>query len=181
MMTGKAFCLVGALALLAGCGDQQDGNGSNTVMPSAETHNAATAATTAPLAKDEALALMKQRHEHMEALGKATKAINQQLKSSSPDLAVIRESAAKIESLAPKLQSWFPQGTGPDVGKTRAKAEVWQKAEDFTLKAQDFRRASTAFDVAAKRGDLNEIKSSFAALGKACKACHDLYRAPEKD
>ncbi len=179
-MAGKTLYGLCALALLAGCDARQHGNEANTVMPSAETHNAAAAASE-PLAKDQALALMKERHEHMEALGDATKAINRQLKSSAPDLAVIRQSAAKIESLAPDLHSWFPEGTGPDVGKTRAKAELWQKPEDFAAKAQDFRSASAAFDAAAKSGDLSEINASFAAMGKSCKACHDLYRAPEKD
>ena len=95
-------------------------------------------------------------------------------------MAAIQQSAGKMNELAPKLLSWFPSGTGPDVGKTRAKAEIWQKPEDFALKTQDFEKAASEFDVAAKRGDLTEIKATFAALGKSCKACHDLYRAPEK-
>jgi cytochrome c556 len=47
--------------------------------------------------------------------------------------------------------------------------------------ANDFVRAAESFDSAAKSGDLGQIEASFAALGKTCKACHDLYRAPEKD
>ncbi len=177
-MAARTICALAAVALLAACNAQGEGNDVNVVTPSAETHNAGTAA--APLAKDQALALMKQRHEHMEALGKATKQAHNALESSSPDLAVLRDSAAKIDALAPKLHSWFPAGTGPDVGKTRAKAEIWQKPEDFALKAHDFEVAANQFDVAAKRGDVGEINTTFAAMGKGCKACHDLYRAPEK-
>lgn len=172
----KAIYILCAVALVAGCKAKSGAGQGNEVIPSAETRTPAAVS----LDKPQALALMKQRHDHMEALGKATKAIHDQLGSSSPDVASIQQSAAQIDDLAPKLRSWFPAGTGPDVGKTRAKPKVWQKPEDFTVKAHDFEQAATDFDVAAKRGDLAQIKAGFATLGKSCKACHDDYRAPEK-
>lgn len=177
MMVSKRALAICGIALLAGCRAQQDGNEANSVVNSAETRNAATA----PLSNDQSLALMKERHEHMEAFGDATKKASNALKSSSPDVDAIRDSSSRIEALAPRLLSWFPQGTGPEVGKTRAKAEIWRKPEDFALKAHDFERAAKEFDVAAKRGDLGQINTTFDALGKTCKACHDLYRAPKKD
>jgi len=177
-MFGKAVCAICAVALVAGCKAQPAANQANAVIPSAETGNAASAA--APLSHDQALALMKQRHDHMEAFGDETKKVHNALQTSSPDVNAIRQSAAKIAELAPKLVSWFPAGTGADVGKTRAKAEIWQKPEDFALKGQDFETAANQFKVAADRGDLSQINTTFAALGKSCKACHDLYRAPEK-
>ena len=176
MVSRVAFVICSA-ALIAGCKAQQDGNEANSVVNSAETRNAATA----PLSNDQSLALMKERHEHMEAFGDATKKAGNALKSSSPDVDAIRDSATRIQALAPRLLSWFPQGTGPELGKTRAKPEIWQKPEDFALKAHDFQQAAKEFDVAAKRGDLTQINMTFDALGKTCKACHDLYRAPKKD
>ena len=176
-MFGKAVFALCAVALVGGCKQQAASNQANAVMPSAETQNTASAA---PLAKDQALALMKEREHHMEAFGDATKKIGNTLKASTPDAATIRQSAAAINALAPKLLSWFPAGTGPDVGKTRAKAEIWQKPEDFALKAHDFEQAAMQFNVAATSGDLTQINTTFDALGKSCKACHDLYRAPEK-
>ena len=178
-MTGKALYALAALALVAGCKAQEPANQANAVIPSAETQNAASAAAT--LTPDQSLAVAKEREEHMEAFGDATKKIGNQLKGPSPDVAAIQKSAAKIADLAPKLQSWFAPGTAEGVGKSRAKAEIWQKPEDFALKSQDFEKAAQEFKVAADRGDLTEIKASFEALGKSCKACHDLYRAPKKD
>ncbi len=177
-MIAKSACALCAILLLAGCKAQEPANQANTVIPSAETQNTASAT---PLTRDQALALMKEREHHMDAFGDATKTIGNALKASSPDAAPIRQSAAKIAELAPKLESWFPTGTGPDVGKTRAKAEIWQKPEDFALKAHDFNRAAQDFNVAATSGDLGQINTTFEALGKSCKACHDLYRAPKKD
>lgn len=169
-----AFC---AIALLAGCKAQPGANQANAVAPSAEAQN--TAAAT-PLTRDQALAVMKQRHDAMDGLGDATKKAHNALEASTPDIAVIRDSAAKMNAVAPKVLSLFPAGTGPDVGKTRAKPEIWQKSEDFALKAHDFQTAAEEFNFAAISGDLNRINATFAALGKSCKACHDLYRAPEK-
>lgn len=177
-MNSKASSLLVAATLLAGCNQQQSANQANTVIPSAESHNAASAA--APLSKDQALALMKERHDNMESLGKAMKAAGGELKGSSPDLGTLRKSAATFADLAPKLQGWFPAGTGPDVGKTRAKPEIWQKPEDFALKAHDFEQAANQFQVAAQSGAMDQVNTTFDALGKTCKACHDLYRAPEK-
>ena len=178
MMFAKSAYALCAVALLAGCKAQEPANQANAVAPSAETQNTA---STAPLTKDQAQALMKEREHHMEAFGDATKKAANALKSSSPDAAPVRSAAAEIEALAPKLLSWFPAGTGPDVGKTRAKPEIWQKPEDFAVKAHDFEQAAMQFNVAAKSGDLTQINVTFDALGKSCKACHDLYRAPKKD
>ena len=179
MMVAKSACALCAIVLLAGCKAKEPANTANAVIPSAETHYTASAA--APLTKDQALALMKEREHHMDAFGDAMKKVGNALKASTPDATPVREAAAEIDGLAPKLLSWFPAGTGPDVGKTRAKPETWQKPEDFALKANDFEQAAMLFDVAAKSGDLNRINSTFDSLGKSCKACHDLYRAPKKD
>lgn len=177
-MVAKSAYALCAILLLAGCKAQEPANQANTAIASVETQNTASAA---PVTKEQALATMHQRHEDMEAFGDQTKKIGKELKSSSPDIAAIRQSAAKIAELAPKIQPLFPAGTGPDVGKTRAKPEIWQKPEDFALKAHDLETAANQFDVAAKSGDLSQISATFDALGKSCKACHDLYRAPKKD
>ena len=152
-------------------------------MPSAETRTGGQEPDTRAAAVDAETAkrLMHERHEGMEEIGDATKRISNQLKSSSPDVAQIQQSAAKIAQLAPKAQAWFPAGTGPDVGKTRAKPEIWQKRDDFRAKMREFDQAAQAFHAAAQTGDLGRIRTSFADLGKTCKACHDSYRAPEKD
>ena len=68
-------------------------------------------------------------------------------------------------------------GTGPDVGKTGAKAEIWQKPEGFRRQAEAISRPPRTFNAAAKAGDAAAIKARFGDLGKSCKACHDSYRA----
>ena len=134
----------------------------------------------APATKEEALKIMHERHEGMEQIGKSTKAIKRALESSSPDVAAIQKAAATISELAAKSPTWFPEGTGPDVGKTGAKPEIWQNYPDFIAKDRDFAKAAQAFNATAAGGNLDAIKSGFADLGKSCKACHDKYRSEEK-
>ena len=141
--------------------------------------NAAAAAPGTPLEKEAALALMEERHENYEKIGDAMKVVSRELKAGTPDLAKVRQSADAIATLAPQVPSWFPEGTGPDVGKTEARAEIWQKPEDFKAKAADFQRAALAFQAAARGGDLAAIRAAQGDLGKSCKACHDLYRAED--
>ena len=181
----RNLVIVAGMALLAACNQPQDGNAA--LAEANATGNEASAAleneveqsNAAPLAKEQALALMKKRHEDYERIGDSMKVIGRELKKDSPDLAEVRRHAATIAQLAPQVPTWFPAGTGPDVGKTDAKAEIWQKPEDFKAKATAFTAAASKFQTAANGDDLAAIRAAQADLGKSCKACHDLYR--EKD
>ena len=174
-----------AVLLFAACDSGADSNG--TLAEANASGNEAAAALddaaaqggAAPLEKEQALALMKQRHENYERIGDSMKAIGGELKGDNPDLARVRAEAATIAGLAPQVPGWFPAGTGPDVGKTDARSDIWLKPEDFAAKAKAFREAAAAFNAAAQGSDLAAIRSAHADLGKSCKACHDLYRAEE--
>jgi cytochrome c556 len=176
----------GALLLLSAC-NQGRADSNNALAEANATGNAASAAienaveqsNAAPVEKQRALALMKERHEGYERIGDAMKVISRELKAGSPNLAPVRQNAAIIASLAPKVQGWFPAGTGPDVGKTDARAEIWAKPDDFAAKARGFAQAAQAFQAAASGNDLAAIRSAHGNLGKSCKACHDLYRAED--
>ena len=165
---------------LVACGQNATSTNNNLAENSANsvevTESAATPAP-APATKEEALKVMHERHEGMEQIGKSTKTIKRALDSSSPDVAQIQKAAATIAELAAKSPNWFPQGTGPDVGKTGAKPEIWQNFQDFAAKDRDFRNAAQAFNETTQGGDLSQIKAGFADLGKTCKACHDKYRS----
>lgn len=178
-----------AFAMLAGCSQSGDddalGNTAaqgNQVLPiTDEAANAAQAATAAlpteAVPKERAAAFQHERHEKYEAIGDAMKVISRELKGDNPDLAAVRKNAAIINAFAPQIPSLFPPGTGPDAGKTDAKAEIWQKPDDFLAKSRDFTAATKAFNAAAQGSDLAVIRAAHGTMGKTCKACHDLYRA----
>ena len=178
----RTFFAGAAALLLLGC--DQSGEGNNVLAEANASGNEASNAVenavqqlpATSLEKEQALALMEERHENYERIGDAMKVISRELKSQNPDLPQVRQHAATIAQLAPQIPGWFPPGTGPDVGRTEARAEIWQKPEDFAAKAHALNEAAQAFNAAAQGKDVAASRAAHADLGKSCKACHDLDR-----
>ena len=127
-------------------------------------------------------AVMHARHEHYEEMGKALKGISNQLKSNSPDLSVVRRHAALIAGYGPQILTWFPEGSGPETGRrTRAKAEIWSDPETFRQRARAFEAEAANFNRVAHGSNVEGIRAAQAALGNACKNCHDRFRGPEEE
>jgi cytochrome c556 len=137
----------------------------------------ATVAAAAPLTKDRALAVMHQRHENMEQIGRSMRAAKQGLDASN--VAQVRTAAATINRLSAQTPSLFPAGTGPDVGKTHSRADIWAQPHAFAAAMQQFRGASIAFDRAARGNDAAAMKLAHANLGKTCGSCHDRFRTKD--
>ena len=130
----------------------------------------------AAVAPAKARAVMHERHEGMEKIGKLMKQLSRDMKAEPLNLAAVRPSAAAMNGLAQKSAGWFPAGTGPDVGKTRAKADIWQKPQDFAAKMASFQKLAAALDSSARGGNAAATQAAFGQLGQSCKACHDAYR-----
>lgn len=176
--------LIAAAALaLAACNQGADANqvlaeaNATGNQASAAVENAIQNSGATPLQKEQALALMEERHENYERIGKAMRAAKQGLNTNN--LSAVREAAATINQLAPQAATWFPAGTGPDVGKTEARAEIWQQRADFDAGMANFRNAAAQFNQAAAGNDVNATKAAHADLGKTCKSCHDRFRAED--
>lgn len=188
-MRKVVFAAVAAVALLTACREAADNQTNAAAANNATAVEAANAPGAAPAASplgasvsgEQAKTLMHDRHEGMEDIGDAFKIVTRELKGGAPDLAKVREGAGTIARLSPQVSGWFPPGTGPDVGKTRAKAEIWQKPEDFAAKRNAFEQTAQAFNAAVQGNDLAAIRAAHANLGKNCKACHDPYRSEEKE
>ena len=150
------------------------------IVPIAIASVAVLAATAgvAAVSGPKAAQIMHARHEGMEKIGKTFKVLHREFDSSSPSAATVRPAAAQVAALAKQSSGWFPAGTGPEVGKTCAKPEIWQPQNraDFAAKVVAFQRAAVAFNAAAAKGDMNAAKARYADLGGTCKACHDKYR-----
>jgi cytochrome c556 len=178
------FAATAALLALSACGgpetsqaNNSQANIGNSASPPATAGDSAALPAQAPASKDEALKIMHERHETMEGLGKASKEIKRQLDATPTDISVIRRAATAYYDAAPKMASLFPPGTGPDVGKTGAKPEIWQNSADFEARIRDFQAATRAFADTAAHIDRDALRASFGDLQKTCKACHDKYRA----
>ena len=125
---------------------------------------------------------MHDRHEGMETIGKNFKVLSRELAAASPDLASVRSSSATVTKLARQASAWFPEGTGPEVGKTGARPEIWkpENKADFAAKLHDFQVAAPRFNAAVSGSDVGAMKASFHELSGTCKACHDSYRSEMK-
>ena len=69
-------------------------------------------------------------------------------------------------------------GEGTDKGlPTRAKPEVWSNNAKFKAAAEKLQGEVVKLDEAAKGGNFDAVKAAAGAVGSACKACHDDFRA----
>jgi cytochrome c556 len=126
------------------------------------------------------LETQKARHEHYEELGKAFKAVRDQMNASSPDFAALQKNAEVVNAASVDQQQWFPKGTGPEAGKTRALPEIWSKPADFEAAQKMLSDRAPKLLAAAKTKDVDAVKAAFKETGGACKNCHDTFRSPEE-
>ncbi len=139
----------------------------------------ALAAAGAALALDVDAAI-KARHDYFHGVGKANKALSEELKKPAPVVADLAQYAAVLDAEAPKLGTYFPAGTGLDTGlKTGARPDIWSKPAEFKKDADAFAVAAHNLNAAAKGGDLAAIKTAAGALGGTCKTCHETFRKEE--
>jgi len=122
--------------------------------------------------------VISSRQHGFKKMGDAFKFLHKELSGSSPDTAKIAAAAADIKSAAEALGGWFPPGSGPEAGvKTQARAEIWTDAKGFAATRAAFvRQVEKTTRQLSDPGQRGAWKDSSAALGQACKDCHDSYR-----
>ena len=125
---------------------------------------------------------IRTRQANYKQIGKAMKAIGDELKGDAPSLPAIQANADRIAGFAPQILGWFPAGSGPEAGlKTRAKPEIWSDQQGFGSAAAGLITASERFRALARAGDLEAVRAALPQVQKACKQCHDRFRAPERE
>lgn len=90
------------------------------------------------------------------------------------DAKVAAENADIVASMA-KLP-WAAFGPGTDKGNTKAKPEIWTDQAKFKESADKLVAESAKLAAATKTGNLDAVKTAFAATAGTCKACHDAFR-----
>ena len=120
---------------------------------------------------------IRYRQSAMVLIGNHMGRINAQLKSSTPDVQVIQQSAAIVE-VASKLpfEAFIPGSDTGGTPPTRAKPELFKDTDKIKSLAEKMQGEVTKLNTVAKGGDISAIRAQFGETGKACKACHDDYR-----
>jgi cytochrome c556 len=87
-----------------------------------------------------------------------------------------KDDFAKNAALINTLSGLPWQGFGPGTESERALPAIWSDNAKFKAASEKFQTAAAELNKAAQSGNIDTIKTAFAATGKTCSACHDDFR-----
>ncbi|HVL76695.1 MAG TPA: cytochrome c [Noviherbaspirillum sp.] len=90
------------------------------------------------------------------------------------DKAAVETDAAIIEMMSRLPWHAFPAGSETN---SRARPEIWREQDKFKGLSEKMQAEVQKLSVAARGGDLAQIRSAMGAVGQSCRACHDNFRA----
>ncbi len=85
------------------------------------------------------------------------------------------ENATIVAEMAKLPWAGFAANTDK-VGNTKAKSEIWLEQVKFKEHNEKLVGDTVKLEAAAKTGNLDAIKTAFAATADTCKSCHDAFR-----
>lgn len=133
---------------------------------------------TGALAASAAETAIATRQAGYKKMGAAFKAINEELRKDAPDAKLIAANARIVNAQAAQVPKWFPKGSGPETGfKTKAKPAIWTEPAKFAAAGANLQAEAAKLQSLSAAGNLDAVKAQVCAVGGACKACHDPYRA----
>jgi cytochrome c556 len=91
------------------------------------------------------------------------------------DYATIETKAKELMGSSEKIPDLFPKGSTK--GKTKAKAEIWEKWDEFTKNAKNLNKAASELAAAAKAKDDAAVGEKVKGVSGACGTCHKAFRA----
>jgi cytochrome c556 len=116
---------------------------------------------------------IKYRQSALAVMGAHTGRLGAMVNGRVPfDAKVAQDNADVIATMA-KLP-WQGFGAGTEGGK--AKANIWSDAAKFKAGGDKLAADAARLEVAAKSGNLDQIKAAFGAYAGNCKTCHDEFR-----
>ena len=129
---------------------------------------------------------VKERQKLMRSVGKAMKTSVKMLRGElAYDASAVSANMKTMSDVAGKYSALFPDGSDMDNSimdfdqESDAKPEIWANMEDFKLKATALKMASEA--AVKVSGDKTAFGAAFGDVGKACKGCHEKYKADKKE
>ena len=117
------------------------------------------------------------RQDAMKAQGGAMRTLTPIVRGEQPwNQQAAVQAATTINNTSKAIPSVFPQGSGPEAGKTDALPGIWQNWADFQSKAKALETESAKLLQLAQTGDEAGFKAQFPAVGRSCGGCHETYR-----
>lgn len=121
--------------------------------------------------------LIKYRRGTMKAIGGHMSATSLIVRGKVPHKGQLKQHVNALKLLTNDIPALFPEDS--DFGETRAKAEVWEKPDDFIKAAKTANDSIASLLKAVEGGNDSEILAGFKKVGEGCKGCHKNFR--EKD
>jgi len=121
--------------------------------------------------------LIKYRRGVMKAIGGHMSATSLIVRGKVPHKGQLKQHVSALKALTSDIPALFPEDS--DFGETRAKAEIWEKQEDFAKAAKASNDSIANLLKAVEGGNDGEILAGFKKVGEGCKGCHKDFR--EKD
>ena len=132
------------------------------------------------LAHEGAKGVVKERMDLMKGQKKAAKVIGDMVKGKTRfDAAKAAKAARDLEATTQKIPDLFPPGSNG--GPSEALDEIWVDWDRFTGTAKDAEAAAKALAATLESAADQDWKDGFKKLTKACKSCHESFRAEEKE
>jgi len=120
-----------------------------------------------------------QRHALMSSLAAHMKAAK--LAIDANELTAVETQANAIHWLARMLPDVFPEGSGAQMGKTRAAPAIWSDWSGFVAASDQLATSATGLKKAAASGDAASAKSAFGIVGReGCGGCHKRFRTSKR-
>lgn len=118
---------------------------------------------------------VKYRQSALSVTGTHFSRIGAVVKGERPyDKAAVEADAAIVEMMS--RLPWHAFAPGSDLPNSKARPEIWQDQGKFKAAAERMQAEVSKLSVAAKSGELNQIRTAFGSAGQSCKACHDDFR-----
>jgi len=112
----------------------------------------------------------------MENVGDNAKELNDKVKAGKIKAAKVNAQAIALH--ATRIPELFPQGSTSETSK--AKAEIWQKWDDFVKAAETLRNEADQLALTLADGKADATGAQLKKVFGACKGCHDTFRKPDK-
>ncbi len=126
----------------------------------------------------DAAAAAQQRSEIMKFVASTTKELDGAARAGQAGAAEAAK-AAELQTRIKRFLTLFPQGSGSDAVKTRAKPEIWAEWPKFEATGKTFLAALGEVEAAAKAGDQAAMAGAVKKAQGVCATCHRAYRGPQ--
>jgi cytochrome c556 len=137
------------------------------------------AATAVPVLAQQAMKpedQIKMRKSTMDLIGYNFGSLSAMAEGKKPfDKEEAERNADLVSRLVVLPKRFFGEGTDLE-GKTKAKPEIWTHRADFDKKMEALATEAAKLPAVAA-ADTEDFKKQVSATGKACKSCHDDFKA----